>query len=45
MSQTETTTIAVSRRNRQRLEDAKPYESLSNDEFLGELLDVYGADD
>jgi len=45
MNPNERTTIAISRHNRERLEQAKPYNSLSNDEFVAELLDAYeGAD-
>lgn len=44
MKNAETTTIALSKRNRERLEQAKPYKSISNNEFVGELLDAYEAD-
>ena len=37
----EYTTLNVRRRTHRRLEALKPYDSMSYDEFLGELADAY----
>ena len=41
MSQREVTTIQVSRDFHSRLDSLKPYDSLSYEEFLAEMADVY----
>jgi hypothetical protein len=41
MSQIEWTTIGVQPPTKRRLEELKPYGSMSFDEFLGELADHY----
>lgn len=41
MTADESTTIALKRRTKERLDSAKPYNSLSADEFVSELLDAY----
>lgn len=42
----ERTTLTVSRKTHQRFDEAKPYDSLSADEFVDTLLDKWeGLDD
>lgn len=44
MTADDPTTIALKRRTKQRFDRTKPYKSLSADEFVDELLDVYESD-
>ncbi|WP_246982090.1 DUF7557 family protein [Halorientalis marina] len=40
-NQTDSTTIRVTRPVKNRLEQLKPYDSMSYDEFLAEMADTY----